>query len=220
VLVWALPAAALVLSRAGYSWFASPAHLLVTVGGWGVFAGVLGLLLRGQDRFGLYAAVGGAAIVRTLLLLGALAERGPGRYWYDFWTQPQARSVYITVAFAAFLWVPVTAYIALRALGAQATVAPVLAAAGAPIALLGAALWAAGLETSLATWNDEMALLPWGMHRILGITGFLDLPPWLPKLVTAAGGTLVVAGGLVAAGRLTRRRNTPKAVRRVTLFRS
>ena len=52
-----------------------------------------------------------------------------------------------------------------------------------------------------------MALLPWGMHRILGITGFLDIPPWLPKLVTAAGGTLVAAGGLVAAGRLARRRN-------------
>ncbi|MEV0403177.1 hypothetical protein [Actinoallomurus sp. NPDC050550] len=207
VLVWALPAAALVLSQAGYSWFASPAHLLITLGGWGAFAAVLRVLLRGHDRFGLYAAVGGAAVVRTLILLGALAERGPGRYWYDFWTRPQARSVYITVAFAAFLWVPVAAYLALRALGARSTAAPVLAAAGAPLALLGVILWAAGMETSLAAWNDQMALLPWGMHRILGVTGFLDVPPWLPKLVTAAGGTLVAVGGLVAAGRSARRRN-------------
>jgi hypothetical protein len=109
--------------------------------------------------------------------------------------------VYITVAFAAFLWVPVAAYLALRALGARFTTAPVLAAAGAPLALLGATLWSAGLETSLAVWNDQMALLSWGMHRILGITGFLDIPPWLPKLVTAAG------GALVAAGRPARRRN-------------
>jgi hypothetical protein len=203
VLVWALPAAALVLSRAAYSWFASPAHLAVSLGGWAVFAGVLRVLLRG-DRFGLYAAVGGAAIVRTLLLLGALAGHGPGRYWYDFWTQPQARTVYITVAFAAFLWVPVAAYFALRALGARFATAPVLAAVGAPIALLGVALWAVGLETSLAVWNDQMALLPWGMHRILGITGFLDIPPWLPKLVTAAGGTLIAAGGLLAGMRLAR----------------
>jgi hypothetical protein len=203
VLVWALPAAALVLSRAGYSWFASPAHLLVTLGGWGVFAGVL---LRGHDRFGLYAAVGGAAVVRTLVLLVALAGHGPGRYWYDFWTQPQARSVYITVAFAAFLWVPVAAYLALRALGARFSAARVLAAAGAPVALLGVTLWAAGLETSLSVWNDQMALLPWGMHRILGITGFLDLPPWLPKLVTATGVAPVAAGGLIAAGRVARHR--------------
>ncbi|MFB9840155.1 hypothetical protein, partial [Actinoallomurus acaciae] len=209
VLVWALPAAALVLSRAAYSWFASPAHLLVTLGAWGVFAGVLRVLPRGHDRFGLCAAVGGAALVRTLVLLVALAGRGPGRYWYDFWTQPQARSVYITVAVAAFLWVPVAAYVALRALGARFTAPPVLAAAGTELTRLGVTLWAAGLETSLAVWNDQMALLPWGMHRILGITGFLDIPSWLPKLVTAAGGTLIAAGGLIAAaaGRPAGRRN-------------
>ncbi|GLY79014.1 hypothetical protein [Actinoallomurus iriomotensis] len=207
VLVWALPATALALSRAAYSWFASPAHLLVTLGGWGVFAGVLRGWLRGHDRFGLYAAVGGAAVVRTLVLLCALAGHGPGRYWFDFWTRPQARSLYITIAFAAFLWVPVAAYLALRALGARFTVAPVLVAVGAPLALLGATLWAAGLENSLSVWNDQMALLPWGMHRILGITGFLDLPPWLPQLLIAAGGALIAAGGMVAAVRPARRRS-------------
>jgi hypothetical protein len=199
VLVWALPAVVLVLSRAAYSWFASPVHVLVTLGGWGVFAGALLVLARGRDRFGLYAAVGGAAVVRTLVLLAAVAGHGPGGYWYAFWTQPQARSAYITIAFAAFLWVPVAAYLALRALGARFAAAPVLAAAGAPLAALGVTLWAAGLETSLAAWNDQMALLPWGMHRILGITVFLDIPPWLPELVTATGGALIAAAGLVAA---------------------
>jgi hypothetical protein len=208
VLVWAVPAVAVVLSRAGFSWFASPAHLLVTLGGWGVFAGVLRLLVRG-DRFGLAAAIGGAAVLRTLLLLGAMASRGPGRYWYDFWTQPQQRSVYITVAFAAFLWAPVAAFLALRGMGARLTAAPVLAAAGTPVALLGGTLWAFGLETSLSVWNDQMALLPWGMHRILGITGFLDLPPWLPQAVTAAGATLLAAAGLAAVGASARRRLRP-----------
>jgi glycosyl hydrolase family 67 len=206
VLVWALPVAAVVLSRAAYGWFASPVHLLVTVGGWAAFAGVLRILARGH-RYQLAAALGGAALVRTLLLLAALAERGPGRYWYAFWTQPVERSVYITVAFAAFGWVPVAAYLALRSLGARFSAAPVLAAAGTPVALLGATVWAVGLETSLSAWNDQMALLPWGMHRILGITVFLDLPPWLPQLVTAAGATLLAAAGLTAAGRLAVRRN-------------
>jgi hypothetical protein len=200
-LVWALPAVALVLSRAAYGWFAAPAHLLVTLGAWAVFAGVLRVLARGHDRFGLYAAVGGAALLRTLVLLAALAWRGPGGYWYAFWTQPHARSVYVTVAFAAFLWVPVAAYLALRSLGARFTAEPVLAAAGAPLALFGATVWAAGLERSLSVWNDQMALLPWGLHRILGITVYLGIPSWLPAAVTAAGGALVVAAGVAAAGR-------------------
>lgn len=214
VLVWALPAVALVLSRAGYGWFAAPAQLLVALGGWGVFAGVLRVLARGHDRFGLYAAVGGVAVVRTLVLLVALARHGPGGYWYDFWTRPEARSVYITVAFAAFLWTPVAAYFALRSIGARFTAEPVLAAAGAPLALLGVTLWSAGLERSLAVWNDQMALLPWGLHRILGITVFLDIPPWLPQLITAAGATLVAAAGLAApirTGGISRSRRGSRA---------
>lgn len=199
-LVWALPAAALALGRATHSWFLAPAHLVLSLGGWAAFAAVLRAATR-TDRFALAAAVGGAAVLRVLLQLAATARRGPGRYWYHFWTQPATRSAYLTVAVAAFLWVPVAAYLALRSLGARSGAAPVLAAAGAPVALLGAGLWSAGLENALSTWNDQLALLPWGMHRILGITGFLDLPPWLPKLVTAAGGGLVAAGAVAALAR-------------------
>ncbi|MBO0868614.1 MAG: hypothetical protein J2P15_08620, partial [Micromonosporaceae bacterium] len=54
VLVWALPAAALVLSRGAYSWFASPVHLVTTLGGWGVFAAVLRLLLGQRSASGLW----------------------------------------------------------------------------------------------------------------------------------------------------------------------
>lgn len=201
VLVWALPAIVLIVSRACYSWFASPIHVAVTLGGWAAFAGVLLALCRGPARFGLCAAVGGAALARTLLLLGVLAWHGPGGYWFGFWTQPQARSIYLTVAFAAFLWVPVAAVLALRALGARLTVAPVLAAAGATVALLGVTLWTAGLESALAAWNDQMALLPWGMHRILGITVFLEIPLWLPELITGVGVALVAVAGVARAGR-------------------
>jgi hypothetical protein len=220
LLVWALPAAALALSRGAYAWFASPTHLLTTLGGWTAFAAVLRGLVGDRDAsliagsahpaggnpFALWAALGGAAIVRTAVLLVALAGRGPGRYWYGFWTRPQMRSAYITIAFAAFLWAPVAGYFALRSLGAGNAFGPALAAAGTPVALLGGVMWAAGLEDSLAVWNDEMALLPWGMHRILGITGFLDLPLWIPKAITALGGALVAAGGLAAAGRVARLR--------------
>ena len=45
---------------------------------------------------------------------------------------------------------------------------------------LGGLLGAVGLEDALTVWNDQMALLPWGMARILGITTFLGIPTDLP----------------------------------------
>ena len=38
-----------------------------------------------------------------------------------------------------------------------------------------------------------MALLPWGMARILGITTFLGIPTSLPAYVLAVGGVLLLA---------------------------
>ena len=55
------------------------------------------------------------------------------------------------------------------------------------------------MEKALTIWNDQMALLPWGLARILGITVFLDLPPALPKVATASGAALLAAGVALAA---------------------
>ncbi len=200
VLVWALPGLALLLSRAIYTWFGSPVHLAVSLGGWALFAGVLRAFIGGADPFALGAALGGAALARTGILLGALAERGPGLYWLDFWTRPQARSAYITVAFAAFLWVLFAAYHALRGYGLTGPrrAGLVLIAAGTPVAALGATASATGMERALTAWNDQMNLLPWGLSRILGITVFLDIPPWLPAAVTAIGGGVMAAGAALA----------------------
>jgi hypothetical protein len=207
VLVWALPALALVLSRAAYSWFASPAHLTLTLGSWLLFAAALRVLLGGADPYALWAALGGAALLRTLILLVGTASRGPGRYWFDFWTDPPARGVYMTVAFAVFLWVFVAAYHALRGgygLAARHATGRVLVAGGAPVAVFGGAAAAMGLERALTLWNDQMALLPWGLSRILGITVFLDIPLWLPKAAMAAGLGLVAVGALLTLGRSPR----------------
>lgn len=204
VLVWALPAFAVVLSRAAYSWFASPAHLTLTLGSWLLFAAALRVLLGGADPYALWAALGGAATLRTLILLVGTASRGPGRYWFNFWTDPTARAAYVTAGFAAFLWVFVAAYHALRGgygLGARPATGRVLVAGGAPVAVFGGVVAAMGLEDALTIWNDQMALLPWGLSRILGITVFLDIPPWLPKAATAAGAALVAAGALMTLRR-------------------
>jgi hypothetical protein len=39
-----------------------------------------------------------------------------------------------------------------------------------------------------------MVLLPWGLHRILGIVTFLGIPPVLPVWVTVAGAVLSIIG--------------------------
>lgn len=194
LLVWALPATVLVLSRSVFTWFAAPAHLVVTLGAWLLFALVLRWAVRGRDPFRLWAAIGGVALLRTVILLVALALRGPGRYWFAFWTLPTTRTVYITVSFAAFCWLFVVTTTTLRrayAMRRRRAVGTTLLAAGATLAALAGMVTAIGLEQALTTWNDQMALLPWGLSRILGITVHLGIPESLAPAACVAG--LVVA---------------------------
>ncbi|WP_033430828.1 hypothetical protein [Saccharothrix syringae] len=188
VLVRAVPAVVVLASRAVLTWFAAPAHLVPVLGAWLVFAG----LLRGTRPA---AAVGAVALLRSVLLLGVLAVRGPGYYWFAFWTEPVARAVYVTVAFAAFLGTFVAAYAVLRGqVGRVRAVGRVLVAAGTPPAVLGAVVAVVGLERALTVWNDQMALLPWGLSRILGITVHLGIPAALPVVALGVGGAAVLTG--------------------------
>ncbi|MFD7653796.1 hypothetical protein ACFV4N_07425 [Actinosynnema sp. NPDC059797] len=201
VLVWAVPAVAVVLGRAVLTWFAAPAHLAPVLGAWLLFAVVLRLTAGREVRSRLAAAVGAVALLRSVLLLGVLAVRGPGQYWFAFWTDPVARAAYVTVAFAAFLGVFVAAYAVLRdGAGRLGAVGRVLVAAGTPLAVLGALVAAVGLERALTTWNDQLALLPWGLSRILGITVHLGIPTSLPTVALVVGGAAVVLGAAVAMG--------------------
>ena len=58
-------------------------------------------------------------------------------------------------------------------------------------------------------------LLPWGLHRILGIVTYLGIPPQLPIWLTTAGAVLSVLGlGLVSGRRapLVGEQRVPHAV--------
>ncbi|MCL7458194.1 hypothetical protein M8I35_13505 [Micromonospora sp. MSM11] len=204
VLVWLVPAVVLVASRLVLTWFAAPAHLLVTLGGWALFALVVRLVVGRRDPFHLWAVVGGVALLRSVLLLAALAGRGPGGYWFAFWTAPGLRAAYVTVAFAAFCWLFVAAAVVLRdryGLRRRSAVGLTPTAAGVPLGVLSALVWVVGLERALTVWNDQLALLPWGLSRILGITVHLGIPAQLPAYTAAAGAALAVAGLLVSLGR-------------------
>jgi hypothetical protein len=213
VLVVAVPTLALALSRGIQTWFLAPSHLLVTLGGWLVFVLVLPLVLRRRSSWPVLAAVGGAAILRVVLLLVVLAPTGPGGYWFGFWTDPLARTAYIAVAFAAFGWVLVAGAWALATqVGAVRALGAVVAAVGAVLAVFGGLIGLIGLEAALTAWNDEMGLLPWGLSRILGISVYLDIPADTAWWAAIAGLVLVVVGAiLVVVGGLARRNRSRTA---------
>ena len=198
----AVPAVALLASRGIYTWFEAPAHLIVTSAAWVVLAAVLALVVRRRNPWPVIAAVGGAIMLRVILLTAVLSPRGPGGYWFGFWTDPTERFAYITIAFALFLWVLVAAGWALAAqLGARRAWGALLASAGAVLVVVGGLIGAIGLETALTIWNDQMALLPWGLSRILGLTTYLEIPADTVWYAVAFGAVLVVVAALIALPR-------------------
>ncbi|WP_426309522.1 hypothetical protein [Cellulosimicrobium sp. E-16] len=205
VVLLVLPVVAVVLSRVVYTWALSWVHLALVLGAWVLFVGVLRLVAGRRGSLALAGAVGGAAVLRTVLLLGALVPTGPGGYWYGLWAEPGPRTAYVTLATAAFGWVLVAAWFALRSLGAGVLAATgrVLVAVASPLVVGGAVVAWVGLEPTLTAWNDQMMVLPWGLSRILGLTVHLGIPADLPVLVAAAG--LVVGGVGALAWRLGRR---------------
>ena len=200
ILLAAIPGTAIVLSELIATWFLAPAHLVVTLGAWLVFGAIVLGFARSARR-AVIAAVGGAALLRVVLLLAALAPTGPGGYWFGFWTDEVARSLYVTVAFALFVWVLVAAGWALAgSLGGRRATGVVLTASGAVLVVMGVLIGAIGLESALTVWNDQLGLLPWGLSRILGITVYLEIPVDTPWFAAAFGAVLVVVGAVLRPG--------------------
>ena len=63
---------------------------------------------------------------------------------------------------------------------------------------------AVGLEAALTTFNDQMALLPMGLSRILGLTVHLGIPTEIPMYLLAVGAILACLGALLGALRRPR----------------
>lgn len=201
--VWVIPAILLVASRGAFSGWLSWAYLLATLGAMALFALAVRLLVRGRDPFPLYAGLGGALLLKTLLLSAVVVLRGPLFYWYRFWTDETYRTVYVTLSVAAFLWLFWVTYVVLRGygLGRVGSLGRVLLGVAAPVLGLGALMQASGLESALTTFNDQMALLPLGLSRILGITVHLGIPTSIPLYLLVLGAVLAVVGLLLGAGR-------------------
>lgn len=195
MLLLIVPGGLLVATRAVQTSFLAPVQLFVTLGAWAVFTAALLVFLRGRTAWGVISAVGGVMVLRCILTLFALSFTGPGGYWFAFWTDETLRTVYIALAFAAFIWVFVAAGWALAVrVGRRRATGTVLAAVGMGLAIPATIVAIVGLEQALTVWNDQMGLLPWGLARILGITTYLEIPEDTAWWAAAFGAVLVLVG--------------------------
>ena len=60
-----------------------------------------------------------------------------------------------------------------------------------------------GLESALTAFNDQMALLPLGLSKILGITVHLGIPTEIPLYLMVFAAVLGGIGLLLGAARRT-----------------
>ena len=204
MLVWALPAVLLLLSRGAFSGWLSWTYLVATLGSIALFVLAVRVLIRGRDPFALYAGAGAALLWKTLLLSLVVVMRGPLSYWYRFWTDEQWRNVYVPLSFALFLWVFWVTYVVMRTAygcGRLRATGRVLVAVAVPVLFLAAVMQWSGLERALTSFNDQMALLPLGLSRILGITVHLGIPTEIPLYLLVVGAVLGGVGLLLGATR-------------------
>jgi hypothetical protein len=207
-----LAAAWLLLAFLTFSSFASPHYLALQMMVVGLFAGVVALFAwqgrtadgrrPGGDAGPTAALVGltGPLLAITAVLVAVLAVRGPGFFWLRFWTSAGFRTWFTTLSVALLVWLIYAVVVTLRAASGRRTPAAIgglLAAVGTTIAAIGAVPGVAGLERMLTGLNDELAVLPLGLSRILGITVHLDIPTALPGYLVAVGGVLVGGGALL-----------------------
>lgn len=198
-LLFGIPVALLVATRALQTSFVGWLRLLVVIGAWAVFALVLRIVVRRRSPWPVIAAVGGVIVLRCVFTLAALAIAGPGGYWYAFWALPAVRGLYVAVAFALFLWLFVAGGWALIAqLGARRAVGAMLSAIGAGVAAPAVVVAVVGIERTLAVWDGRTGLLPWGLAQILGTALELRVPDEIVWWTAGAGFVVLLTGAALA----------------------
>ena len=165
------------------------------------FAGALVLLAPRGARGGIILP---ASILSPLLLVNVLfmlpvAVRGPLYFWLRFWINPLFRSVFITLGVTAGLWLFFSIFMGIRSaygIPRLPIVGDLLIALGAMLVINGLEAGRIGLDSALTALNNEMAIMPLALSKILGITTHLGIPADLPFYAAGFGGFLILLGGL------------------------
>ena len=208
-----LPFGLIALCYLTFSSFLSLQYALLTLVMLGVFVISLSLLNWRRTRLlrmQWLAALAASLLLPTALLTAAVAVRGPGFFWLNFWTNAAGRTLFVTLNVAAIAWMFFVLYAVQRASldrSVLQALGNLILAVGAVFLALGLVPALAGLEKTLTAINDEMAVLPLGLSRILGITTHLGIPLELPIYLMAVGAVFLALGGLLlGVAWLTRRK--------------
>ncbi len=189
---WALALAV----QTTFSSFLSPLHALWLVCCAGVFLALWLTLTRPLPAWAAWAAVGAPLLLKAIVTCAFLSIRGPDAFWYRFWTAPDYRMAYLATAAASSLWMGFTVAAASRASGLKGRqgVGSLITGVGAALVFTAVAAQAVGLEAALTAFNDEMAILPMGLSRILGISTHLNIPADFPFRLFWIGGASCLGG--------------------------
>ena len=131
------------------------------------------------------------------------AQRISQLVWMLFWTSDPYRTT-VFIACAGLLALHVTAVTG-GATGRRRRIGALLAGLATFVAIPAAAALAFGFEPLISAMNDEVLVLPAMMSRVLGITGYLDIPTDLPKMAMAAAAVLGAAAIVIALQGRSRR---------------
>ncbi len=164
-----------------------------------VFGGVLlGMLPREPGlATWLLGSVARPLLCLNGLFMGVTAARGPLYFWYMVWTKSSFRRGFLALALVCIGWLFGGVYITILTgwdNSAGWAWGTLLIAAGSVLFTNGVLAWLIGMDTLLTRLNNSLALLPFALSKVLGITTHLNISPRLPFYVTASGAVTALAG--------------------------
>ena len=181
------------------TFFAAPVTTAAIYGFSSTYLALL-LLLLGRKNLPALISIFAPSMLLFLIYLLIAGFRGPAFLWSFFWTSQAFRMVLVAGTVFLLLW----SYVVLYAVGRKwfeqtrrAMVSIIFVIEGVQLFLLGTVSHLATLETSLTAFNDDLAVLPGGLSRIMGITTHLNIPTDIPADVVAAGVGLTCTGLLI-----------------------
>jgi hypothetical protein len=128
------------------------------------------------------------------------AIRGPLFFWYHFWTSPEFRiillSIYIMLNFWLFYAICVTAKNIFK-ISYFSAIGNILLTFGNVTLFLGIVVRFIGLDETLTAVNNELALLPLSLSKVLGISTQLNLNPHFPLYLIGFGFLIIISGFLL-----------------------
>lgn len=145
----------------------------------------------------LLSAIAAPLLCATIVFMGVISIRGPLYFWYHFWTNPMFRLMCFGLLFAGIFWACLTVQATLTLafdMGAWAALGGLFFGLGAVLTVGGSIIRVAGLEKSLTALNNEMAILPLSLSKVLGITTHLNIDPNLPIYMVVSGVILLFVG--------------------------